>query len=357
MNLFKRSIYAVKRKVIKSIVLTSILYGVAIFLVIAITIYRQHTVVQNEIRNQVGVGFRLELSLEDAVNRELRYEDVYGIELDLPSGPLVTFLAPRGFHSLLQEDIDAISQIPGISAVNITASEFELFLSNLENVTTGGFIVNENEITVRSVLNLQLLDEVAHEFITLQDGRWVEESDRHLAENSLVISADFAGSNGIDIGDDIQLEWRDMMPNIFLEALNRERYEAIFLSGTVIGIFNVERPILGMQERYALENTFFSNLDFAERAIGKTGRQEDVYTPYDYTLATFQIENVDYFYEVRTKISNLDINWERYNLVDSDTTLQRLSADFSGLEQIGILLFAATMGSSFIILILVFTFL
>jgi len=357
MNLFKRGFYAVTRKPIKSMILASILYGLASFLVIAVVIYRQHEVVQNEIRNQVGAGFRLELSQEDAISREVEYGDIYGVELELGGGPGFMFLTPRGFHTLFWGDIEKISQVAGISTFNVTAGELELFLIDLESVTTGGIIIDGNEISVRGVRNLQLLDEVAHEFMTLQEGRWIGADDVDLTKNSFVISADFADLNGIGVGDDIQLEWRDMTPNIILDAMERKRFEVIPLSGTVVGIFNVERPILGMQERYALENTFFSNLDFTERAVVKRSQQGEVHALYDYTLATFQIENVDQFDEIRAEILSLDINWERYNLVDSDTTLQRLSADFSGLEQIGVTLFTATMGSGLIILILVFTFL
>jgi len=359
MNLFKRAFFSTTRKPIKSLILGGILYCLSVFLVVSVAIYRQQEVVQNEIRNQVGAGFRLELCQEDALRREIEYGYMYGIEIETGGGTGFMFLPPRGFHTLFREDITLISQLDGISGVNVTAGELEIFPAGLESVTTGGSVIDENEMSVRGVLNLALLDEVAHEFIVLQEGRWIEDSDVDLAGNSLVISSDFADLNNISLGDDISLEWRDMEPNIILEAIGRERYETVGLSGEVVGIFTVERPIMGIQERYALENTLFANLDFTERAIPYRSIQEldDVsITMYDYTLATFQVSDVNRYEEIRTEILNLDINWERYNLVDSDATLQRLSGDFSGLEQIGMTLFSIATGAGFIILVLVFTF-
>lgn len=359
MSLFKRAFFSTTRKPIKSLILGGILYCLAVFLVISVSIFRQQEIVQNEIRNQVGAGFRLEVCQEDALRREIEYGDIYGIEFEIGGGPSFMFSPPSGFHTLFREDITLISQLEGISGVNITAEELEIFPVGLESVTTGGIVIDENEMSVRGVLNLSFLDEVAHEFIVLQEGRWIEESDVDLVGNSLVISSDFADLNNISLGDEIFLEWRDMAPNMILEAIGRERYEIVNLSGEVVGIFTVERPIMGIQERYALENTLFSNLDFAERAstyrsIQETG--EERITMYDYTLATFQVSDVSRYEEIRKEILNLDIDWQRYNLVDSDATLQRLSNDFSGLEQIGVTLFSIATGAGFIILVLVFTF-
>jgi len=346
MSLFKRSWYSVIRKPIKSIILGGMLYGISVFLMIAVAIYQQQSAVQNEIRNQVGASFRLEISIEDSTNRIEDNWDIYGIEFEMGGFQSETFVAPNYFSTIFREDIEKISQVDGISEINISATDFVVNAINFESIKINN---DENLVNIRGILNLHLLEEISHEFITLKDGRWIEASDINQEGNVLVISEDLAKENSLNVGDEIDFEWQDSEPNIILEAIGRERREPIPLSGEIVGIFSIERPMQNFQDMFSMENTIFSNLDLYEQAVG-------TFETYLYTLATFHVEDVDVYEQIQETILNLDINWERYNLVDANEMLERLSTDFSGLEQISTFLFSIGIGSGFVILWLIFIF-
>jgi len=359
LHLFKRGWYSTIRKPIKSILLATILCFISLLLLMAVGISGQQDVVQNEMRNQLGGSFRLEMS---------RYTDDWGIPMewvDFSEGAAAGQLPlPRpGYEHHMQlsaEEIEKISQVEGISDHNILArgsgsmidAAYRRFIPlNFENDQTyvgpGRPDPIDDLVNIAGVLSAALLDEVTHGFISLQEGRWIEASDQENADIPLVISAALAEINGLTVGDTMEFEWQDETLSDVLTHFGLERLAPRQISGIIVGIFSVDRSLLSLNA-HSLENTIFSRLNVSDAVLG--GERVSA----GYGLATFHLENVADYPRVRDAILDLDINWDRLHLVGPDDMLMQLGAQFDGLEQISQFLFWGVLIAGFAMLWLIF---
>lgn len=73
-------------------------------------------------------------------------------------------------------------------------------------------------------------------------------------------------------------------------------------------------------------------------------------------MLIFQVEDVDRYDEVKSAVQEVNIDWERYDLIDRNGNISTMSSNFNDLEKISNLLIFVTIGSSFVILFLIFLF-
>ena len=72
--------------------------------------------------------------------------------------------------------------------------------------------------------------------------------------------------------------------------------------------------------------------------------------------ATFKVDDVNQYEEVKERILDTDINWERYDLLDDKGNLDTMSSNFNTLEETSNMMIIVITIASFIILTLIFIF-
>jgi putative ABC transport system permease protein len=356
MNIWKRGFLAVIRKPIKSILLIAVIYCITVLVMIGISAGHTSTQAQLEARNQVGASFLLRLDMEDFRHRISQLE-TEGYDLTVipppPASPMELTAPPNfEFMTLLLEDIEKLAQVDGIENYNIQAMmNFQVKAVDFERIE-GDFPNDTDEpiVTLVGVRELSLMPIVRDGSIILTQGRWIEAND----SDKLVISEELAVLNQLEIGDKLMLETIPMEDIMMLEVMERFGFvepELVQIQGEIVGIFQNNRSIAfnpGVISQRS-ENQIFSNLNFP-----KVGIHEN--DPF-YEIATFHVENVNQFDEVRARLEAVEINWDRYELLDNQDTVAELTPAFEQLQQTGSLLLSVVLVSSFGILFLVFVFL
>lgn|GEM_PF-3426952 len=354
MSLFKRGLFSIIRKPKKSMLLAAIIYFIGLLLMVAVGINGQQSQVQNEIMNQIGGSFRLELNQNWGAPQyasngiEVRSEILEIPDLDATMN-FSNFLPTIGW-----DDIDRISQIGGIERFNVTSQSIRLMPLNFENDKTqipagSRHQTGDDLLNVTGIMDLKTKGEVEHGLIHLKEGRWIEASDFGSSEVPLVISEAIAVQNGLSIGDVLEFGWEDEEMDFVLEHFELERAEPQQISGTIVGIFTIEQRLEAMRNDLSLENAIFSKLDFGSDLFEGTR-----FAGYAYNLATFEVGNVSEYEAIKNEILSLNLNWDRYNLVDAKDMLSTLSSDFNGLEQLSKVMFWVIFTAGFAMLWLIF---
>jgi len=353
MNLFKRGWYSTTRRPKKSILLAIILCFISLLLIVATGIGGQQRRVQEDIRSRLGGSFRLDRDW-DAFNTgywgpELEWVDFGGGGMMLPN-PLVDYQM-----GMVGTELEQISQLDGISDFNITAEAYRFmpvgFINDSTHIIEGERPdqLLHDKVLLQGVLNAEMLDEIRHGFISLEAGRWIVPADNDNAEIPFVISSNIAEINGLSVGDVMTLDWEDERWDVELDHFNIERLENREISGTIVGIFTVNRSLSPIMNSTSLENTIFSNLDIFETVMGGDSGPANLYIH-----ASFMIDNINVAEQVQTDLENLNIEWMRYVLTSPDDLLAEMSKSFDGLQNISSFMFIGVLVAGFAILWLVF---
>ena len=93
----------------------------------------------------------------------------------------------------------------------------------------------------------------------------------------------------------------------------------------------------------------FTDLRFPEKAENETEPC--------FEHAYFRIGDVDEYDAVKSAVEAVDIDWERYDLIDRNGNLATMSSNFHDLEKISKVLIVLTFAAGFVILFLIFLFL
>ena len=75
-----------------------------------------------------------------------------------------------------------------------------------------------------------------------------------------------------------------------------------------------------------------------------------------YEKAYFKVADVNQYDEIKKEIQKVDIGWERYDLIDNNGNIDKMSKNFNDLERVSEILVIVVAGASLIILFLVFVF-
>ena len=102
-------------------------------------------------------------------------------------------------------------------------------------------------------------------------------------------------------------------------------------------------------DTYRSENVIFTDLRFPEKAEGNKNNPL-------FAKAYFKVADVDEYASVKEAIKQVDINWERYDLIDNHGNLDTMSSNFHDLQSISNVLIWIIAGASFVILCLIFVF-
>lgn len=171
--------------------------------------------------------------------------------------------------------------------------------------------------------------------IKITDGRMTTKDDKDVC----VISKELADLNGLKVGDTLQFnQWDD-------------KEDSKVYSAEIIGIYEAVQSMKALMsgDTFRPENTIFTDLDFPEKPSGEEGNPLFQY-------AIFKVKDVDNYDDVRAKIEEVDIDWERYDLIDNNGNIKSMAENFNDMEKMSQILLAIISIASFIVLFLIFLF-
>ena len=171
--------------------------------------------------------------------------------------------------------------------------------------------------------------------IEIVDGRMIQENET----NVCVISEELAQFNQITLGAELQFN------NV------KDKENSRIYSAKVVGIYKTTQKIKPVMsgDSYRSENTIFTDLHFPEKASGEEGNPLFQY-------AIFRVDDVRAYDRIKAEIEKADIDWERYDLIDSDGNIKSMAENFNDMEKTSKMLLVLVSAASFLILVLIFLF-
>ena len=154
-----------------------------------------------------------------------------------------------------------------------------------------------------------------------------------------MISEELAEKNSLSVGNRIQFNDR------------RDVENSTVFAAEIVGIYTVQQKMTPVMagDTFRSENIIFTDLGFPEKAEGSTSGAL-------YEKAYFKVSDVNQYDEIKKEIQKVDIGWERYDLIDNNGNIDKMSKNFNDLERVSEILVIVVAGASLIILFLVFVF-
>lgn len=349
MNCFQMAWRSVIRKPIKSILLLLVVCIISLFLLSGMSSKNASIATQDKTRQAIGAGLLLvgnesnrhkrmdEISKEIGDEKEGSLKGVHQKRLENSGGISWQVWTDNYFETLLQEDIEKIASVSGISDYNITTANFAVNPINFSRIEDPDVDQNADIHGVCLIGNRDTTmdSNVLSGNVFLKTGRLPQADDLDVC----VISEELAAANNLQIDDKLQF-------NDYHDRENSTVYEA-----KIIGIYQVKQKMAPYMsgDTYRSENVIFTDLRFPEKAEGS---KDDPL----YEKAYFKVGNVNEYDSIKESVKNLDLDWERYDLIDNDGNLDTMSSNFNDLENISEVLIWVAAGSSFFILFFVFVF-
>ena len=192
---------------------------------------------------------------------------------------------------------------------------------------TGDFL----GVTLIGNRNMTLDSHVLDGSVTIADGRMIGPEE----ENVCVISEELAEKNDLQVGDSL--------------SFHSVKAEEPVQTAEIVGIYCAGanmRPYMS-GETYRSTRYLRVDLHFPEKV-----EQDDPL----YEKAYFKVADVNEYDSVRERMREAAVDWERYDLIDNNGTLETMASNFNGMDQIGSLMLYLSAGAGLIILFLIFLF-
>ncbi len=349
MNSLQRAWRSAIRKPIKSILLLLVMVTISLFILCGMACRNASVQTQDTTRQAIGAGLRLDGNEKNRSKRlfdcskmigkgiEGTYGGVTQKKIETAYGTQWMTLTDNSFDSLQIADIEEIAEVPGISDYNISTCITPVHPVGFERIEDpdvdqhsdlGGVVLIGNQ-------KMELDFNVLSGNVTIKDGRMVTENDHDVC----VISEQLANYNHLDVGDTVGF-------NDYHDPINSQIREA-----TIIGIYQTKQfmsPLMA-GDTFRSENVIFTDLRFPEKAEGSENAP-------CFEHAYFQVGDVDEYDSVKAAVEAVNIDWERYDLIDRNGNMSTMSTNFNDLENISTLLIIITFVAGFFILFFIFIF-
>ena len=345
MSDFNRAIRSMFRKPMKSILLLCVVTFIGVFMVVGFATKNTNVNLQDNARQAIGASYQLELNMSNRRERLLELSEKLGEkegEIDgywqkqTESGQWLTG-TDNEFETVFYEDVMKISEVDGLSKFNITTLDTAVNPYNFKRIE------DKNADQSYDLKGVHLIGNYSSNMdknfvngnVELIEGRHITNEDKDVC----IISEELAKLNQLNVGDSIQF-------NDSHDLNKSEVYTA-----NIIGIYKTSKPIPATitGDTYRSENTIFTDLRFPEKAEGNKNNPL-------FAKAYFKVADVDEYASVKKAIKQVDINWERYDLIDNHGNLDTMSSNFHDLQSISNVLIWIIAGASFVILCLIFVF-
>lgn len=346
MNFIQRGIRSVIRKPVKSILLLLVVVVISSFYMSGMASQSASINTQDSTRQAVGATFRLELS---EANRHTRLEEAAehlgdktegsynGVHFFQTENGMSGVSTDNSFETIIAEDAEKIAETEGIEEYNLTTVATVVNPVNFKRIEDPDMDQSQDYGGVNLVGNriMEMDMNVSGGKIKIIDGRMTTKDDKDVC----VISKELAELNDLSIGDELQFnQWDD-------------KENSKIYSAKIVGIYEIVQSMTPVMsgDTYRPENTIFTDLDFPEKPSGEEGNPL-------YQYAIFKVADVDKYDEVKAEIEKVDIDWERYDLIDNNGNIKNMAENFNDMEQMSRILLAIVSAASFIILCLIFLF-
>lgn len=345
MSDFKRALRSIFRKPMKSTLLLCVVAFIGVFMVVGFATKNTNVNLQDNTRQAVGASYQLELNMNNRRERLLELSEKLGEkegsidgywQKQTETGQWMSG-TDNSFETVLYEDIMKISKVEGISKFNITS------LDTAVNPVSFKRIEDKDADQSYDLRGVHLIGNynsgMDKNFVNgnaeLINGRHITKEDKDVC----IISEELAKLNDLKIGDRIQ----------FNDSHNTENSD--IYSAQIVGIYKANKPIPATitGDTYRSENAIFTDLRFPEKP---SGHKDDPL----FMTATFKVDDVNQYEEVKKRILDTDINWERYDLIDDKGNLDTMSSNFNTLEDTSNMMIIVITVASFVILTLIFIF-
>ena len=345
MNIFSLSIRCLARKRVRTILLFCIVFLASGFIYAGWACRSASVQTQTEGKRAIGASFRLE---ENEANRHVRSSEAIkkigdntngsadGTHVEqLESGAWMIW-HDNSFETLQMDDILTLAGQDGIVEYNITTVNTVVNAVNFMRIEDPDVEQSDGKwVSLRGNLEMRLDMDVQSGNIEVREGRMITEEDKDVC----VISRELADLNGLKLGEILGFNKRN------------EPETATVYQAEIIGIYETiykMTPIM-YGDSYRSENIIFTDLRFPEKAEGHEGDPL-------YQYATFWVENVDEYDEVKEKIKQADIDWKRYDFLDNTGMSDTMASNFGDLETMSTVILVLVICSGIVILFLVFLF-
>ena len=349
MNSFQMAWRSVIRKPIKSILLFFVVLIISLFFLSGMASRNASIATQNKTKQAVGAGFLIEANEENKRDRadeilakksegeEGNFDGVDVEKIETKYGTSWRVSYDNSFQTVLINDMEKIAAVSGISEYNLTTAVTAVNPVDFSRIEDDDVDQSSDLLCVSLIGNKDMaLDaNVLSGNVTIKEGRMITEED----SNVCVISEELAEKNNLLIGDRMQFNDRRNVEN------------ATIFEAEIVGIYKVQQKMTPIMsgDTYRSENIIFTDLGFPEKAEGSTSGAL-------YEKAYFKVADVNQYDELKKEIQNVEIGWERYDLIDNNGNIDTMSQNFNDLENVSQILVIVVAGASLIILFLVFVF-
>jgi len=346
MNFIMRGNRSVIRKPVKSILLLLVVVVISSFYMAGMACQSASIHTQDSTRQAVGATFRMELNeanrhtrLKKAAEQlgdktEGNYDGVYFYQTE---GGMSGASTDNSFETIIPENAEKIAETEGIEEYNLTTVATVVNPVNFKRIEDPDRDQSQDFGCVNLVGNriMEMDMDVSAGKIEIIDGRMITKDVKDVC----VISKELAELNNLNVGDELQFnQWDDKE--------NSEVYSA-----EIVGIFEIVQSMTPVMpgDTFCPENTIFTDVGFPEKPSGEEGNPL-------YQYAIFKVENVDKYDDVKAEMEKVDIDWDRYDLIDNNGNIKNMAENFNDLEKNSQVLLAIVSVASFIILCLIFLF-
>lgn len=238
----------------------------------------------------------------------------------------------NSFETLQLTDIERLAATKGLSGYTIRAAPTAVKPMNFARIEDAAADQNADAggVTLIGERDMALNARVTSGTVGLKEGRWLTPKDA----GACVIHEDLAEKNGLALGDTLQVA-----------GMDSEHTE----TATIVGIYQEKQRMTPYMsgDTYRAENVIFCNLTLPESLTGEGPLYEQ---------AVFAVADVDKYDAVRASLTQADIDWQRYDLIDNDGNLEIMGENIEGLAQSStILLIVVTVGG-LLMLVLILAF-
>ena len=349
MNSFQMAWRSAIRKPIKSILLFFVVLIISLFFLSGMASRNASIATQNKTKQAVGAGFLIEANEENKRDRadeilvkkaegeEGNFDGVIVKKIKTEYGTSWSVSYDNSFQTLFIGDMEKIAAVSGISDYNLTTAVTAVNPVDFSRIEDDDVDQSSDLLCVSLIGNKDMaLDaNVLSGNVTIKDGRMITEDDVDVC----VISEELAEKNNLSVGNRIQFNNR------------RDAEHAAVFAAEIVGIYTVRQNMTPVMagDTWRSENIIFTDLGFPEKAEGSTSGAL-------YEKAYFKVADVDQYDKIKKEIQEVDIGWERYDLIDNNGNIDTMSQNFNDLENVSRILVFVVAGASLIILFLVFVF-
>lgn len=298
MSVFKRSILYLRRKKARTLLLFIILFSISTAILSGVTVKKASQASREQINESLNASFDIGMDLRNNLG-----------------------IGDRGFGNVDQDIVDKVAGVSGIRDYNMQLIG-ESNMDDVKKVPLEQARVDygpEKEAFLAQYFDLEGMrkSELDHKFISqvlkLTAGRHIQEDDI----GKVLVHEDFAKLNNLSLHDKISYRNESSSSSSVTTTGELE----------IVGLFSGTNKTKASHHSELFENEMITDLQTAKQL---RGYEEKAF----YQSATFFLKDPKEIDTVIKNVSQLDVDWQRFDLFKSDQTYMGLVGSLDSLDKI-----------------------